>query len=350
MPKSVPALTVKEIERNLAAIAAAGKPVTFAVGGVDGLSIRWRNTKNCCWLLRIRKDGEEKRLVLGPYKSLALKAARAKAEEILENGGKRPETSNPPPEDTPKTVADLWPAFVQSMIEAGEWKDARSLAVKMNFGANHVFPILGLLTPDQVTFQHVAAVLNAQCSKSGQDKALTIVRQFLRWCLPRGYRKNEILPTDRGTLKTLYKDLSESGGNMPALDWRDVPRFVAKLTDGGLRGIGSIALLFKILTASRSEPIHKAEWAEVSEDFSQWVCPPEHMKVKRNKDGSKAAAHVVPLSTQAQALLRVVRGYGRTSGLIFGMGVHGREMELGRGRGISNLDKKARITRPAPLI
>ena len=26
------------------------------------------------------------------------------------------------------------------------------------------------------------------------------------------------------------------------------------------------------------------------------------------------------------------------------------ELELGRGRGISNLDKKARITRPAPLI
>ena len=26
------------------------------------------------------------------------------------------------------------------------------------------------------------------------------------------------------------------------------------------------------------------------------------------------------------------------------------QLELGRGRGISNLDKKARITRPAPLI
>ena len=26
------------------------------------------------------------------------------------------------------------------------------------------------------------------------------------------------------------------------------------------------------------------------------------------------------------------------------------KVELGRGRGISNLDKKARITRPAPLI
>ena len=29
---------------------------------------------------------------------------------------------------------------------------------------------------------------------------------------------------------------------------------------------------------------------------------------------------------------------------------HLSQMELGRGRGISNLDKKARITRPAPLI
>ena len=30
--------------------------------------------------------------------------------------------------------------------------------------------------------------------------------------------------------------------------------------------------------------------------------------------------------------------------------LRGNPMELGRGRGISNLDKKARITRPAPLI
>lgn len=30
--------------------------------------------------------------------------------------------------------------------------------------------------------------------------------------------------------------------------------------------------------------------------------------------------------------------------------LHLQGVELGRGRGISNLDKKARITRPAPLI
>ena len=32
------------------------------------------------------------------------------------------------------------------------------------------------------------------------------------------------------------------------------------------------------------------------------------------------------------------------------LGVNPKTLELGRGRGISNLGKKARITRPAPLI
>ena len=320
MPKRVPTLTVKEIERKLASIAAVGKPVRFAVGGVDGLSIDWRNANNCRWLLRYRKNGEETNHVLGAYKKLSLKDARAKAEEIIENGGKRPESPSEAEKPNQKTVAELWPQFVADMIDAGEWKDPRSPTVKMAFGVNHVFPILGNLSPDEITFHHVAAVLEAQKSKAGQDKALTIVRQFLKWCLPRGYRENEFLPTDRGVLKTLYKDLSEAAGNMPALDWRDVPRFVAALTAGGFKGIGGVALLFKILTASRTEPIHKADWREVSADLSQWVCPPEHMKVKRNKDGSRAAAHVVPLSTQAQDLLRLIQSLGRTSGLIFGMG------------------------------
>ena len=324
MPKRVPTLTVKEIERKLAAVAASGKPAIFAVGGVDGLSIEWRNANNCRWLLRYRK--EKKKFIIGAYKKISLKDARAKAEAILESGGRRPESPSEAERPTQKTVAELWPQFVADMIDSGEWKDSRSPTVKMSFGVNHVFPVIGNMTPEEITFHHVAAVLNAQPSKSGQDKALTIVRQFLKWCLPRGYRENEFLPTDRGVLKTLYKDLSESGGNMPALDWRDVPRFVAKLTAGGLKSIGSVALLFKILTASRSEPIHKADWREIAADLSQWVCPPEHMKVKRYKDGSRAPEHVVPLSTQAQGLLRLVQETGRTSGLIFGVGERQKEM------------------------
>ena len=113
------------------------------------------------------------------------------------------------------------------MITAGEWKDSRAQSVKMNFGVKHVFPYVGGLDPEQITYQHVAAMLNAAVSKSGQDKSLTILRQFLQWCLPRGYRTNEHLPTDRGVLKTLCADMSETGGNMPALARQDEPRFVA---------------------------------------------------------------------------------------------------------------------------
>ena len=325
MPKRVRTFTLNEIKSKLAEIAAVGKPVTFAVGGVSGLCIEWLNANSCRWILRYRKDGKACRLMLGAYATLTLKEARTKATEILENGGERPSVPSGQVETRP-TVAELWPQFVAAMITAGEWKDPRAQSVKMNFGVKHVFPYVGGLDPEQITYQHVAAMLNAAVSKSGQDKSLTILRQFLQWCLPRGYRVNEHLPTDRGVLKTLCADMSETGGNMPALAWQDVPRFVAALTDGGLQGIGSAALLFKILTASRSEPIHKADWREVSADLSQWVCPAEHMKVKRNKDGSRAADHVVPLSAQARAVLLLVRSLGRESGLIFGIGERQKEM------------------------
>ena len=90
MPKRVRTFTLNEIKSKLAEIAAAGKPVTFAVGGVSGLCLEWLNANSCRWILRYRKDGKACRLMLGAYATLTLKEARTKATEILENGGERP--------------------------------------------------------------------------------------------------------------------------------------------------------------------------------------------------------------------------------------------------------------------
>ncbi len=43
MPKRVRTFTLNEIKSKLTEIAAAGKPVTFSVGGVSGLCIEWLN-------------------------------------------------------------------------------------------------------------------------------------------------------------------------------------------------------------------------------------------------------------------------------------------------------------------
>ena len=53
------------------------------------------------------------------------------------------------------------------------------------------------------------------------------------------------------------------------------------------------ALLFSVYTVARPGEIRYAEWAEIKNDI--WDIPAERMKMKRR--------HIVPLSTQARAIL-----------------------------------------------
>ncbi len=321
MPKTARTLTVKEIERKVAAIATAGKGKTFAVGGVQGLSVEWINPNNCRWILRYRLDGKEKKHVIGPCPktNLNLREAREKAAEFIANGYKCPEA--PSEEATPQrvTVAELWPQFVTDMVNAPQgWKDKRAPSAKTNFGEKHIFPMLGGLAPEEIHLQQVAYCLNGAKSESIRDKCLTIIRQFLDWCLARGYGV-DTEATRRSALKTLLVSTETQIGNWPSLDWRDVPRFFACLTKGGIRTVPRAALIFNILTASRTEPIRFANWADVSDDLSEWICQAQTMKGEKDK-GTKGRDHYVPLSTQAKSLLRLMRNLGRKEGFVFGMG------------------------------
>ena len=62
---------------------------------------------------------------------------------------------------------------------------------------------------------------------------------------------------------------------------------------------------FVILTASRSGETRKATWSEINLDDATWSIPAERMKARR--------PHVVPLSKQAVAVLRIAEGLRRTN-------------------------------------
>jgi integrase len=83
-------------------------------------------------------------------------------------------------------------------------------------------------------------------------------------------------------------------GNHAAMDWRDVPAFVAKLRTMG--STASAALEFAILCASRTGEALDMTWDEVDLDTATWTIPKERMKMDR--------PHNVPLSPRAVDILR----------------------------------------------
>jgi integrase len=95
--------------------------------------------------------------------------------------------------------------------------------------------------------------------------------------------------------------------HLAALDWQQVPAFVAKLRER--EDIGARALEFAILTTSRSSEVRDMVWAEIDLERRVWTIPPARMKARKE--------HVVPLCARALAILQ---GLQRLDKLVFPIG------------------------------
>jgi integrase len=90
-----------------------------------------------------------------------------------------------------------------------------------------------------------------------------------------------------------------------ALPPADMPAFVELLRQRS--GTSARALEFLILTASRTNEILRAEWADIDLQAGRWLIPAEKMK---GEEGGQED-HLVLLSPQAIAVLESVRGLDR---------------------------------------
>jgi integrase len=88
-------------------------------------------------------------------------------------------------------------------------------------------------------------------------------------------------------------------GNFAAMPYKDLPGVVEKLREGEA-SVGSLALQFLILNASRSGEIRFARWRELDLDAAEWRIPAERMKA--------GEAHIVPLDEASIAILRELQG------------------------------------------
>lgn len=92
--------------------------------------------------------------------------------------------------------------------------------------------------------------------------------------------------------------------HLKALPYAAVPEFVARLKE--VDSIAARALLFTILTASRTNEILGARWDEIDRNQETWAIPSSRTKSGR--------AHIIPLSGAAMAVLE---GLSPSGDLVF---------------------------------
>jgi integrase len=189
------------------------------------------------------------------------------------------------------------------------WKNARHRHQWHQTLATYARPINNLPV-DQIDTPLVLRVIEPiwQSKTATASRLRGRIESVLDWAKARGYRSGDnpaswdvigkVLPNHKTFAKVNHH---------PALPYADVPAFVAKLRT--CQGTAAAALLFTILTASRTQEAIGARWSEIDLKSAVWTVPPGRMK--------GGVEHKVMLAPEVIHLLQRLPREGDGDGFVF---------------------------------
>ena len=253
-----------------------------------------------CWRMNYRFDGKQKTLALGIYPAVSLAKARKRRDEAREL------LAEDPPIDPGKekrdnkqakaiAAAQTFEAVARQWLRKTASERANSTQEKVTNWLEHdVFPYIGNRPISTVGPRDVLAAVQVMETRGAIDSAHRVKQvcgQVFRYAVASGLAERDVTADLKGALsavpKANYAAITEPkqvGGLLRAIfDYNGLPAAVA-------------ALKLSPLLFVRPGELRGAEWAEIDLDAAEWRIPGSKMKMKLD--------HLVPLSTQAVAILR----------------------------------------------
>lgn len=246
------------------------------------------------WVLRYQLDGRRRDMGLGPHPDVTLAAAREKA---LNARRKLAEGIDPLAVRTAR--ATTFREAAADLIESKRpgWRNAKHAAQWSATLEAYAFPMLGPRDVKAIETPDVLAVLRPIWTQKPEtaSRVRQRIEAVLDFASAQGLRSGLNPARWRGHLQNLLAKPSQVRRvrHHAALDWRNLPAFMAELL--ARESISARALAFLILTAARSGEVRGMRWAEVHHQASVWIVPAHRMKA--------AKEHRVPLTEAALALL-----------------------------------------------
>ncbi|BCO08801.1 integrase [Desulfolithobacter dissulfuricans] len=289
----------------------------YKLGDGHGMYLHVARSGKKTWRYRYKIAGKESTYVLGEYPLMNLKQARKareKARELVKAGlnpaeerKKKRQKARTQPQVEKKPDRDSFEAIALEWIsqQKDRWSREHAMAVRSSL-AHDAFPALGHHRIDTITPPMVLQVIRTIENRGSLEIARKVLQRMnavFRYAVQTGRATYNPAADMKGVLKT------RKVTHMPALDARDLPEFLRKLTTSKLHVTTRLALKFTILTAARSGEVRGATWDEIDLDGAVWRIPAERMKM--------SVPHIVPLSKQAVAILeRAGKLFGYT-GYVF---------------------------------
>ncbi|MBE3637207.1 integrase arm-type DNA-binding domain-containing protein [Mangrovicoccus sp. HB182678] len=315
MPKVAKEMSALAVKR---AAHPGGTPrhVTFAAGGVPGLLLQITATGAKSWLLKTVIGGTRRNIGLGPYPAVSLADARDRARETrdkIRNGidpieeRKAVKAALSTAQRRGLTFADAMDKCLAAKLE--QFKNPKHRQQWRNTLTTYALPHLGPILVQDIAVQDVLRVLEP----IWYDKTETASRlrgrieTVLSWATVAGHRTGdnparwagnlkELLPAATRVKKKDNQPAVQLKDNQPAVQLDDARRWFAALRRRD--GMGSRALEFATLCASRSQEVNGARWDEIDMEKGLWIIPAERMKRERE--------HRVPMPPQALNLLKTL--------------------------------------------
>ncbi|OOW65690.1 hypothetical protein Xlen_03895 [Xanthomonas campestris pv. leeana] len=274
-----------------------------------GLYIEVMASGSRLWRMKYRYAGKEKRLSFGAFPEVSLAEARDrtdKARALLRDGldpgvekANRFAEARRDAESAFPLVAAAWLARMRP-----SWAEATHRKAQYVVDA-YLSPALRRQSIASLTTRQAAEALLqiAGHAPTLAIKARGYLGGIVNYAIQGGLRDDGRVLVLRGALPRAEK------GHIPAaIDLADVRR-VSQAVEGYPIPVTRTALKLVMLTAQRPGNVVTMEWSEVDLQAGEWSIPAAKMKTRH--------AHIVPLSRQAQALLRGMLAYTEGARFVF---------------------------------
>lgn len=335
---------VKELDRaiRLARAAAASESVVMkSITVARGLILEVPRDENlpCRWRVRVMLDGRERRVTRGTYPEIGLKAATEWAESVRAEARQSGKTVIDRRRETRAQEAAVKTAQkrkLQATFEAAarHWHTHHSAALTspkyaaqiLSTLEQHAFPVIGAMQLDDITASTIleevlGPMLTRRTEEGEPDPLIDTCRKLFQQisAVFEDAGRRELCRTNPASLCSrelsrrigLARKLKPEGRFAALTDHRAVGELLA-----AIRTCPSLttrnALLLMAYTATRSGELRHAHVDEfdLKGKTPTWTIPSIKTKTKRGD-------HIVPLSTQAVALIEELLAIMPDSGLLF---------------------------------
>jgi integrase len=270
------------------------------------------------WIVRVTRDGKKRDFGAGSADRTSLALARKRRNAILDQlaDGKDPVAEKHAIRQaaaTAKKTAKTFGEAAEAAFKIREpgWKKGSSTPGAWVKSINVDMKPLLRLPVGEIGVAEVKSVVKPFSDRGSLVAGrglLSRIEIVLAYATAHEWRKGDN-PASWSIFEHLFPHRPNGGKrHHPALDWKDMPAFMAKLRAAEM-SLSAVALELIALTATRSNEVRGMRWDEIDWDAKLWTAPPERMK--------RSVEFKVPLSQQALALLKPLYETKRRAQLVF---------------------------------